>query len=201
MKGIKYFLSDLDGVIRHFSPERDQEIEQKCGLPQGILLDTAFEKNLITRAITGAISDEAWRTEIIELLGRVCAPELAAQAVSDWSAFPGKVDHRYLEFLKTQFPSLPVAVLTNGTSRLHRDLDTLGIGDRFFKIFNSAEIGYCKPDPKVFNYVVKTLKCVPSEVFFVDDSLSHVNAARELGMLAHHYRSFEEFRKSTEFRA
>jgi hypothetical protein len=32
MNGIKYLLSDLDGVIRHFSPERDQEIERRCGL-------------------------------------------------------------------------------------------------------------------------------------------------------------------------
>ncbi len=44
MTAIKYLLSDLDGVIRHFSPERDREIEQKCGLTQGVLLGTAFEK-------------------------------------------------------------------------------------------------------------------------------------------------------------
>ena len=198
MKGIKYLLSDLDGVIRHFSPERDSEIEQKCGLSPGSLLGTAFEKNLLTRAITGSISDETWRSEIANALAKVCSPELAAKAVSDWSAFPGMVDHRYLDYLKTQFPALPVAILTNGTSRLHRDLATLGIANRFFKIFNSAEIGFCKPDPKVFNHVLDVLKCEPSEVFFIDDSLSHVNAARELGMSVHHHRSFEELQKALE---
>ena len=200
MNGIKYLLSDLDGVIRHFNSERDQEIERRCGLPPGILLGTAFEKNLLTRAITGKISDEIWRSEITDELAQVCSPDIATQAVGDWSAFPGKVDHRYLDHLENQFPNLPVAVLTNGTSRLHRDLATLGIAERFCKIFNSAEIGFCKPDPKVFNHVVEALNCEPNEIFFIDDSLSHVNSAKALGMAAHHYRSFEEFKKMMELK-
>jgi putative hydrolase of the HAD superfamily len=162
------------------------------------LLSTAFEKNLLTRAITGKISDEVWRSEITAALAKLYSSELAAQAVADWSAFPGKVDHRYLDYLEDQFPHLPIAVLTNGTSRLHRDLVTLGIADRFFKIFNSAEIGFCKPDPKVFNHVVEALGCEPEEIFFIDDSLSHVDAARELGMVAHQYRSFEDFQRFVE---
>lgn len=200
MKGIKYLLSDLDGVIRHFSSERDQEIERRYGLSQGILLGTAFEKNLLTRAITGKITDEAWRSEITAALAKLYSSELAEQAVSDWSAFPGKVDHVYLDYLKVKFVDVPFAILTNGTSRLHRDLATLGIADRFFKIFNSAEIGFCKPDPKVFSHVVEALECDPKEIFFIDDSLSHVDAAKELGIVAHHYRSFEEFNKLMELK-
>jgi HAD superfamily hydrolase (TIGR01509 family) len=198
VKGIKYLLSDLDGVIRHFSAERDQEIEQRCGLSSGSLLGAAFEKNLLTRAITGLISDETWRSQMVDSISKIVPAHIAAQAIKDWSAFPGKVDDRYLDYLKSQFPSLPVVVLTNGTSRLHQDLTTLGIADRFFKIFNSAEIGFCKPDKNVFLYVINALNCKASEIFFIDDSLSHVNAARELGMVVHHYRSFDEFQKAVE---
>lgn len=198
MIGIKYLLSDLDGVIRHFSSDRDQEIEQRCGLSSGTLLGTAFEKNLLTRAITGVISDEAWRDEIIEVLSKTYTQNLATQAVKEWSAFPGKVDYQYLQYLELKFQGLPVVVLTNGTSRLHQDLKTLGIADRFFKVFNSAEIGFCKPDKKVYAHVIKALNCKPSEILFIDDSLSHVKAANELGMAVHHYRSLEGFRKSVE---
>lgn len=200
MRGIKYLLSDLDGLIRHFPSERDQEIEQRCGLSEGILLRTAFEKSLLARVVTGKISDEVWRSEIADALATLCSPELAAQAVGDWSVFPGEVDHLYLEYLKLQFPDLPIAILTNGTSRLHRDLAALGIADRFFQIFNSAEIGVCKPDPKVFNHVVEALDCAPGEIFFIDDSLSHVNSAKEIGMVAHHYRSLEVFKNFMELK-
>lgn len=72
-------------------------------------------------------------------------------------------------------------------------LTKLGIENRFFKIFNSAEIGVCKPDKKLYQHVVASLQCNPSEVLFIDVSLPHVEAARELGMITHHYRSFEEF--------
>lgn len=198
MKGIKYLLSDLDGVIRHFSSERDQEIERRCGFSQGILLGTAFEKDRLTRAITGKITDEVWRSEITTALTKLYSSELAAQAVADWSAFPGKVDFHYLDYLKKKFVGVPVAVLTNGTSRLHQDLKTLGIQDGFFKIFNSAEIGFCKPERRVFDHVVEVLGCKPSEIFFIDDSLSHVNTAKEVGLITHHYRSLEEFKKSLE---
>ena len=200
MKEIKYLLSDLDGVIRHFSSERDGEIERRCGLTPGKLLGTAFEKNLLTRAITGKISDEVWRAEVIAELAQQCSPELAAQAVSDWSAHPGSVDHRYLEYLQFKFADLPISLLTNGTSRLHRDLKNLGIFERFFKIFNSAEVGFCKPDRRIFEHVVEALGCEPEEIFFIDDWLPNVTVAKEIGMSSHHYRSFEEFKDVMELR-
>ncbi len=195
MTGIKYLLSDLDGVIRHFPPERDQEIEKKFGLSDGTLISAAFEKSLLTQAITGQISDEFWRNEITEVIAKTYPHNLAIQAVKDWSSFPGKVDYQYLECFEVMFPGLPVAILTNGTSRLPQDMKALGIADRFFKIFNSAEIGFCKPDKKVFVHVIEALSCKPSEVLFIDDSLSHVNAAKELGMVVHHYQSIEGLQK------
>jgi len=87
--------------------------------------------------------------------------------------------------------------LTNGTSRLQSDLTKLGIENRFYKIFNSAEIGVCKPDVKVYQYVIEKLACKPSDILFIDDSLSHIQAAQELGIQVHHYRSLEEFERFT----
>jgi putative hydrolase of the HAD superfamily len=126
-------------------------------------------------------------------LSKVCDEKVAHAAIHEWSDFSGIVDHRYLDHVESKFSGVPVAVLTNGTSRLKSDLTKLGIENRFFRIFNSAEIGVSKPDTKIYQHVVTALGCVPSEVLFIDDSLSHVEAARELGMMSHHYRSFEEF--------
>jgi hypothetical protein len=35
----------------------------------------------------------------------------------------------------------------------------------------------------------------PSEILFIDDSLSHVDAAAELGIITHHYRNLETFQQ------
>lgn len=191
---LKFLLSDLDGVIRTFPTERVTAIETKWNLPLGSIFLAAFEKTLLTKAVCGFITDEEWRLEISCSLAKVCGDELATAVVCEWSDFLGNVDHRYLEYIESKLFGLPIAVLTNGTSRLSSDLTKLGIENRFFRIFNSAEIGVCKPNLKIYRQVVENLGCHPSEVLFIDDSVSHVEAARELGMIAYHYRSFEEFR-------
>lgn len=192
---IKFLLSDLDGVIRLYPPERASSIEQKFGLPAGAIFVEAFEKTLLYRAVSGLITDEAWRSEITKALSKMCGERIATAAIDEWSDFSGIVDHRYLLHVESKFSDVPVALLTNGTSRLKSDLTTLGIENRFFKIFNSAEIGICKPDMKIYQHVVNELGCEPSEILFVDDSLSHVQAANELGIITHHYKSFEGFQQ------
>jgi putative hydrolase of the HAD superfamily len=192
---IKFLLSDLDGVIRLYPPERNSAIEQKYGLPDGIIFAAAFEKTLLKQAVCGLITDEDWRSEIAKSLSKVCGLKVASLVIQEFSDFSGIVDQRYLVHLESKFSGVPVAVLTNGTSRLKRDLTRLGIANRFFRIFNSADIGICKPDKEIYQHVVNELGCEPSEILFVDDSLSHVQAANELGMATHHYRSFETFQQ------
>ena len=191
----KYILSDLDGVIRIFPPERMSLLEHKHGIPPGVILANAFEQPLLTSAVCGFITDEAWRSRVEEALTGRFGKSIAAAAVQEWCEFSGVVDHRYLSGLEEKFPALPVAVLTNGTTRLDFDLAQLGISSRFHRVFNSATIGFCKPDKRIYQYVVEHLGCLASEVLFIDDSHSHVSAARDFGMTAYHYQSFDEFQK------
>lgn len=190
---IKYLLSDLDGVIRMYPPERARAIEQKHGLPDGAIFSSAFEKTLLSQAVCGHITDEAWRSEIAKSLSKICGEKIATAATHEWSDFSGVVDHRYLGHVESNFSGVPVAILTNGTSRLKGDLTKLGIENRFFRIFNSAEIGVCKPDRQIYQHVITSLGCKSSEILFIDDSISHVEAAHEFGMATYHYRSFEDF--------
>ena len=193
---IKYLLSDLDGVIRKYPPERAGIIEQKHGLQDGVIFSAAFERTLLSQVVCGLITDEVWRSETAKSLARVCGESIATEAIREWSDFSGTIDQRYLDHVELKFSGIPVALLTNGTTKLNSDLVKLGIYNRFFKIFNTAEIGVCKPDKKIFQHVMDALGCKASEILFVDDSLSHVQAAGELGMLTHHYQSFEAFQDS-----
>jgi FMN phosphatase YigB (HAD superfamily)/N-acetylglutamate synthase-like GNAT family acetyltransferase len=190
----KYILSDLDGVIRKFPIERDSIIEKKFNLELGTLFKTSFgDRDLLNRAVCGHITDEAWRLEIEKSLAFVCDSQIANSAMKEWSDFPGLVDHEYLNFLERHFGKIPIAILTNGTTRLLEDLAKIDLEDKFFEIFNSAEIGVCKPDKKIFEYVIKALGCEASKILFIDDSLSHVLAAQEQGMVGYHYKSLEDF--------
>ena len=192
---IRWILSDLDGVIRKFPYERDDEIENKYGLSKGAIYKTAFEKTLLVRAVTGLITDEIWRSEVAKELTKEYGEEKAQLAVQEWGDFPGLLDEEYLNFLLLRFPGIPIAVLTNGSSRLQSDLAKLGVQNRFSKIFNSYEIGVGKPDKRVYEHVLEVLGCSPSEILFIDDSISHIEAAKGLGMNAHYYTDLKTLRE------
>ena len=183
----KVIVSDLDGVIRFFPRERDAALEAKFGLAAGSIARTAFEKTLLEKAITGGITDQAWRQEIGRRLGK---PEAALE----WSAFPGRIEHHTLNFLRNHGPSVRLALLTNATDRLRADLTELGIWETFDSIFNSSAMGVAKPDAKVFSLVLNQLGCLASEVVFIDDALANVRAAQALGWRAHHFQSLDQLR-------
>lgn len=68
----------------------------------------------------------------------------------------------------------------------------------FDDIALSYELGFIKPNPKVFQLAANRLGCEPSECVMVDDGPGNVAAAREVGMQAIEYRSFAQFKHDLE---
>jgi glucose-1-phosphatase len=60
-----------------------------------------------------------------------------------------------------------------------------GVHALFDLHFLSFEMGLVKPDPSAFHYVVDALDCAPEDIFFVDDNIINVDAARACGFDAH----------------
>lgn len=142
---------------------------------------------------SGAPSDESWRKEIENKLILNFDVDAVKAALSEWSDFSGILDREYLRFLEFNFSDIPVAILTNGTTRLRKDLANLNFDTQIYKIFNSAEIGVCKPNNEIYIHVTENLRASPSEILFIDDSIAHVNAAKVLGFQVYHYTTLEAF--------
>jgi putative hydrolase of the HAD superfamily len=159
-------LFDLDGVVRRFPNDA----------AWADVWSVAFDPGLLDAAVTGKITDEEWRAEVLRRLGPDSADQVAA-----WSASCGEVNDAVLAVVREVRRRAPVGLLTNGTSRLTRDLATLGIVEEFDVIFNSADLGVAKPDVAVFEIVSSHLGVVPAGVFFADDSPAHVDGARRAG--------------------
>jgi putative hydrolase of the HAD superfamily len=51
--------------------------------------------------------------------------------------------------------------------------------------FLSYEMGHVKPDAAAFEHVTETLDCAPEAIFFIDDNVINVEAARDCGFDAH----------------
>ena len=182
---------DLDGVLRHWTGQRTAAIERRHGLPDGSLTATAFAPDRLVPAVTGRVTDVAWRAGVAEELAHRFGADGEA-AVREWSAPVGDVDAEVLRLVRAQRPLRTVALLSNATDRLRSDLRALSLEDEFDAIFSSAELGVAKPDPEVFRRVCAALGLAPEQCLFIDDSAGHVAAAAAVGLRAHRYRSAAE---------
>jgi len=96
-----------------------------------------------------------------------------------WTELPGTT-----ETLKAlQDRGVPMGVISNWDSRLGSVLAGLGL-DRFFRVvLTSAEAGFRKPHPRIFEIALEAMKATPGECIHVGDSAEDdVAGARAAGI-------------------
>jgi putative hydrolase of the HAD superfamily len=80
--------------------------------------------------------------------------------------FPGT--HELLDYLKAK--NYVIAVMTNGFKEVqYPKIERSGIESYFSYIFISEEIGYNKPDIRIFEFALKKMNAEPEDVIFVGD--------------------------------
>ncbi|MGW7332644.1 HAD-IA family hydrolase [Streptomyces sp. NPDC054840] len=191
-------LCDFDGVLRLWDPDGMAALDRKAGLAEGTLASAAFRPGLLEAAVTGRISDEQWRRRVAEDLAEACGSlDGALDLVSGWTALTGLVDTAVLELLTAARNRVPVALVSNATTRLEADLTALGLADAFDAVVNTARIGVAKPDHRVFEAAAKAVGVAPQRCLFIDDTPGHVAAAQEAGLTGIHYRHVDQLRRAT----
>ena len=146
----------------------------------GALRTTAFERRLLNDAVTGRITDEVWRENVATLLTLKHPDAKVAEAVAAWSLPLGEIDEDVLRLVQLAGKRLKIVLVTNGTSRLNRDLDMLGLLPSLDVVVNSSVIGVAKPEHNFYVAALRLAGVSAAEALFVDDSRSHVEAAMQL---------------------
>lgn len=177
---------DLDGVIRQWNDDDLDQVEEAYGLAPRTILGVAFSADLGPAAVTGRLTHPEWMAAVRARIVAEHGPEVVG-AIDAWERNVGRVDVEMLELLRATRRRTRVALLSNGTTRLRRDLHVLDLVDEFDVIFNTAEIGIAKPDPAVFHLVCDALEVDPPTALFIDDLLVNVEGAATAGLRAHHH--------------
>lgn len=179
---IRVVLFDLDSVIRHFDPNHVADIEKT-------LESIAFAKPLIEDVTAGRISRAEWVQQVGEVAG-------SAPAAQEWAIQSAVVDDALLVLSdEIRGLGLRTAVLTNGTDTITAEIAAMGIADRFEAVFNSADIGFVKPDIRAFEHVLHALDVPGEQVFFTDDSASKLVGADSLSMRTHLFEGVDDLRE------
>lgn len=90
-----------------------------------------------------------------------------------------------------------IVSLMSNTYDIHaRSNELRGFYDIFDNVFLSNEIGYIKPDMEKYKYVLKKLDTKPKKCVFIDDKLTNLIPAHQLGIIVIRFESLETFRET-----
>jgi putative hydrolase of the HAD superfamily len=180
---VEGLVMDLDVVIRHWDEGYLAEAEEALGLPAGALGAVAFAPERLEPAMRGDVSFEEWSASVGEAVAAAhgVAADTVAKAFAEarWD-----IDDAVLAVVDRVRQRVPVALLSNASSRLVEDLQRAGLADRFDAVIGSADIGRCKPDPEAFAAAADRLGVAPERCLMVDDLAENVEGARAAGMQA-----------------
>ncbi|NUT51993.1 MAG: HAD-IA family hydrolase, partial [Saccharothrix sp.] len=147
-------------------------------------------------ALVGRATDERWRAAVREALAdEGLAPDRAADAVAEWTRV-GEVVDEALALVRRVRERCRVALLSNATDRLPRDLAALGLDREVDAVVSSARIGVAKPSPEAFRRALRVLQHSPSGTLFCDDNAENAAAARALGIDSVHTPDFPALREA-----
>lgn len=190
MPPVRAVLFDLDGVIRHVDPTNVASIERVHELEPGSIEAAAFASPHLDEVTTGRISRREWVERIGVELGNPSAAE-------EWGRQPFAPDEEVLGLVdELRANGIRTAILTNGTDTIPAEVAAMGIESHFEAVFNSAEIGWTKPDVRAFQHVLDAMQLAAHEVFFTDDSVGKLAGAETLGMATHHFRDVGALRQA-----
>lgn len=191
----RWILFDADGTLFDYDRAEDsalRELWRRAGIPRSAaLLDTYRRVNsaLWKQFEAGEVTAAEIKTERFARLLR----EL------DLDGEPESLSADYLECLGRQTDLLPgadelldslagghrLALITNGLASVQRSrLERSPIGARFDAVVISEEVGFAKPDPRIFEAAFEIMGEPPkTEVLMVGDNLmADIAGAKRFGL-------------------
>lgn len=181
---IKHVLLDADGVMQHLPGGWSAALEAQLGVPAGdFLTAVALDEQPCLRGQGDFL--EALRAQLEAFGFAVTARELHRSVWCSVRVEPSSValvhalrDAGCAVHLGSNQEARRAAYLTHD----------LGYDDLFDTCFFSCDLGAAKPEPEFFARVLDRLGCAAPEMLFVDDHEPNVEAARECGLAAEHWR-------------
>ncbi|MFP3852683.1 MAG: HAD family hydrolase, partial [Anaerolineales bacterium] len=124
----------------------------------------------------------------------LASPEREQLERDFWSG--DEVDRELLSFVRDLRPTYKTALLSNAWPDVRHFIENVwGFADAFDQVIISAEVGFAKPDPRIYQLALNKLDVEANEAVFVDDFEENVHGARQVGMHAIHFRSPEQVKQ------
>lgn len=133
-------------------------------------------RNYAKKDIPDTLIDTAWDAMLLDL---------PAERLKLLQAF--RKTHR--TFLLSNTNDIHMTAINKYLQKTYEISDLSGC---FEKLYLSYKIGMRKPNADIFELVLSENKLIPAETLFIEDSIQHIEAAKNLGIQTHWLRKGEE---------
>jgi len=173
---IENLIFDIGGVVVLSKKIDFTKFDRKWSLPNGTvkkIVDTCFKKMSLDKNFN---LRGYFKKNFSHLLSFEQYQEVTNRLFQN-----ERINKTLVSWIRRKRKKYIICLLTNNTAILKRLLNKrFKIFDDFDYIFNSADIGLLKPDPKFFKYVLKILKTKPKKCLFIDNNSRNIKAAKNL---------------------
>lgn len=185
---IKNIIFDLGGVVLNVDYHLTSQKFAQLGMKNfEDLYSQAHQNQLFDEFEMGKISSD----DFLKTLQNLTNNSLNFQQITDaWNAmildYPisrlqllEQIKHQYNTFLLSNTNSIHEKEFTAKLQRTtnYQNLDTL-----FNKVYYSHLIGYRKPQPEAYLFILKENNLSAEETLFIDDSIQNIEGAQRVGL-------------------
>lgn len=192
---INTIIFDFGGVLLNLKmSECLSEFKKLGGDTINEYLDHYKQSGLFLDFEEGKISTGDFFLELQKIVGKnVPIQELEKAYLS----FLGDVPQHKLDLILKLRKKYRVFMLSNINSFIFDYCERVYFGNRindyFEKAYLSYKIGICKPDKRIFNYMINDAKLDPTRCFFIDDGEKNIETAQSLGFLTYLAKPHDDF--------
>jgi HAD superfamily hydrolase (TIGR01509 family) len=189
MMQFQLVLFDIGGVLVKWHDAWLYHVVSEQFDIQENILTRECEKEIVNLHTGKILENEFWR----KIGKKVDSPELQKvkkSLIYDTFKQKAKVNYSILKMVKIiQENEIKVGVLSNLEKTTYAVLEEFGLLDRFEFQFYSHKIGFAKPDKRLFKYVLDNVPFNLSEIFFIDDKITNIQAANVVGIKSIKYEN------------
>ena len=188
--GIKNIIFDFGGVILDLTMQRCFDEFKKLGVER---LDKMYavvsHYDFFTQLEKGKIDS----TEFYDHLRTFIPNHVSNEEIEiAWNAMLGTIPANRIQLIDklnkgTRFRTFLLSN-TNAihydkyVADLHRDHGFNDFSELFEKDYFSHQLGLKKPDPEIFEFILRDAELLPNETLFIDDSQVNIEGAEALGI-------------------
>ncbi len=191
LKGIKNIIFDLGNVIIDIDPNKVVQRFQS-------LLNGTFPKLEKDIASSGILEKyetaEISTAEFISFFKSYDSALTTQEVIEAWNSMLLDIPKERLELIEGLSKEYRVFLLSN-TNELHlnyiddyvaKKFQMKLMSDPFEKAYYSHKMKLRKPNPEIFNEILKDKNLIAKETLFIDDSEEHIVTAKGLNLKTHH---------------